>query len=151
MRSIHILVADDHPIVRVTLRQLFRRADKTWDICGEAGDGQTAVSKALELRPDLIILDYSMPLLDGVSAGRKIRALLPNVPILIHTIFASSDMDREAKEAGIQGVVEKGNAGALLAEIRKVLGPRSPVSAEQLGKTRKRRYQNRAKAETRRS
>jgi DNA-binding NarL/FixJ family response regulator len=123
-----ILVADDHEMVRVTLRQLISRADKAWDVCCEAVDGVDAVSKAVEHRPDLIILDFSMPRMDGISASRKIRASLPQVPILIHSIFASRDLDREAYEAGAQAVVQKGNARALIAETGKHISQK-PVAA----------------------
>lgn len=119
-----ILIADDADLVRAALRHVLELADETWNICGEAGNGQEAIEKAVELKPDLILLDMAMPQLDGISAARMIRAKLPEVAILIYTFISFPFIEEMAKQAGAQGVVQKGDLPALIAEIRRVLPPK---------------------------
>ena len=121
-----ILIADDRPLVRDTLRRFIEHADQRWQICGEASDGQEALEKAGDLRPDLIILDVIMPVLDGISAARKIRALLPDIPILIYTFLSFSGLETMAKEAGAQALISKGDLRELVSEIRRFL-PSEPT------------------------
>ena len=70
------------------------------EICGDAIDGKDVVTRATELRPDLIILDYAMPRLDGLSAAKEIHRLLPTVPIVLHTLYASTELDLAASKYG---------------------------------------------------
>jgi DNA-binding NarL/FixJ family response regulator len=82
-----VLVAADNPLIRKMLCQLFEREDD-YDICAEAGNGQEAIELALKHRPDLIILDWAMPLLNGVDAARKLKKIMPEVPIILFTQHA---------------------------------------------------------------
>ena len=82
-----VLVADDNPLIRKMLCQLFEREDD-YDICAEARNGQEAIELALQHRPDLIILDWAMPLLNGVDAARKLKKIMPEVPIILFTQHA---------------------------------------------------------------
>jgi CheY-like chemotaxis protein len=82
-----VLVADDNPLIRKMLCQLFEREDD-YDICAEARNGQEAIELALKHRPDLIILDWAMPLLNGVDAARKLKKIMPEVPIILFTQHA---------------------------------------------------------------
>jgi CheY-like chemotaxis protein len=82
-----VLVADDNPLIRKMLCQLLEREDD-YDICAEAGNGQEAIELALKHRPDLIILDWAMPLLNGVDAARKLKKIMPEVPIILFTQHA---------------------------------------------------------------
>lgn len=116
-----ILIADDAELVRATLGHVLKRADNSWEVCGEAGNGNKAIQMAVELQPDLILLDMAMPELDGMSAARLIRAKLADIPILIYTFLSYPSLDEMAKQAGAQGVVQKGNLQALIAAIRRVL------------------------------
>lgn len=109
-----ILIADDHREVRNQIRS-FLVAFSGWEICGEAANGRDAVLKAAQLRPDLVILDVGMPMMDGVQAAREIGRLLRGVPILLFTVTDSPDLQRVAKEAGVQQVIVKSEGLMALA------------------------------------
>jgi two-component system response regulator NreC len=106
MTSLRILIADDQPLVRVGLRMLVEQHDG-WIVCGEAADGLEALEKATNLKPDVILLDISMPKLDGLSALPTIRKQIPDSDIVILTLHESLDMARIAAEAGAQAYVTK--------------------------------------------
>lgn len=116
-----ILIADDHEVVRKGVCSLLEsRADLK--VCGEATNGQEAVDLARQLDPDLVVLDVTMPVLDGFSAARKIKQLLPAIPILMLSMHAGLEMVRAAKAAGAQGFVTKTDvAGTLLKAVDVVL------------------------------
>lgn len=120
--AIRILIADDSEQVRSAMSFLIRGMG--WEVCGEVGDGEAVVEKAMALKPDLLILDIAMPKRDGWSAGREIRASLPNTPILLYTLLPSSYIENQAKQLGFHGVVEKTNPTALIAAIRSALSAR---------------------------
>jgi DNA-binding NarL/FixJ family response regulator len=105
-----VLIADDHAAVRGLLRVLLEN-HQDWQVCGEAENGFEAVVKASHLKPDLIILDLAMPVMDGLSAAREISSASPRVPILMHTSHNSPALDLEAKKAGVQQVVSKSGGG----------------------------------------
>lgn len=103
-----ILIVDDHAVVRQGLRTLFGgRAD--WQVCGEATNGREAVEKTCELEPDVVILDVSMPEMDGMEAARRILQLRPNQKIVIHTLHDSGTFICEAEKIGVRGIVRKSN------------------------------------------
>ena len=108
--------------------QILRNTGDHWEICAEVPDGKAAVEKAGELKPDVVILDLIMPLRDGISAGRAIHELLPNVPLLLYTIMASPSLEADARRAGFQAVIHKSDAAALVAAIRNALASRGPSS-----------------------
>jgi NarL family two-component system response regulator LiaR len=116
-----ILLADDHEGVRSAISRLIRRSSSDWEVCGEADNGQSAVDKASALKPDLVVLDLLMPQLDGISGARKIRAALPDTPIVIATLFPSVAVDSLARQAGVQAVVQKSDPHALIPAIRRAL------------------------------
>ena len=108
---IRILIADDHEMMRkVTIRILQSRPDIE---CVEARNGQEAVEKALQLKPDLIVLDISMPAVDGFDAAREIKQHLPDVPILFFSIYDDAEYVDAARSMG-EGVVLKDEAGTML-------------------------------------
>jgi DNA-binding NarL/FixJ family response regulator len=84
-----VLVADDNPLVRTALGQLFER-ERDYAICAEAKNGQEAISLALKHRPDVIILDWAMPVLNGLDAARKLKKIMPEVPIILFTQHAQA-------------------------------------------------------------
>jgi CheY-like chemotaxis protein len=84
-----VLVADDNPLIRKMLCQLFEREDD-YDICAEAENGEQAIELALKLRPDLVILDFAMPVLNGLEAARQLKKIMPNVPIILFTQHAKT-------------------------------------------------------------
>jgi len=92
-----------------------------WQVCGEGENGFEAVAKAGELNPDLIIMDLAMPMMDGISAAREISKTSPALPILLHTMYGSDAVNREAKKAGVRTVVSKGESEANLRGAIEVL------------------------------
>jgi signal transduction histidine kinase/CheY-like chemotaxis protein len=116
-----ILVADDHEVVRQGIRTLLDH-QTDWEICGEASNGFEAVSKARELRPDLILLDLTMPGLGGLSAAQQIRANGMETKILAFTTHSYPGIERVIRAAGCDGYVQKARAGEdLVTGIRTVL------------------------------
>jgi len=109
MKTVRILVADDHEVVRQGLRRLLE-GRPGWEICGEAGTGREAVEKAKELKPDVVVLDYSMPGLNGSEATRQIIQRVPRTEVLILTMHGSEELIRGALEAGARGYVLKSDA-----------------------------------------
>lgn len=118
---VRILIADDHQMVRLALSQIIEEADEHWKVCYEAIDGNEAVKKAAELRPDLVMLDFAMPDLDGISAGKRIRGVLPDTPVLVYSFMVTPQLEAFVRASGLQGVVSKADTKALIAEMRKVL------------------------------
>jgi DNA-binding NarL/FixJ family response regulator len=109
MKTVQILVADDHEIVRHGLRRLLE-TQPGWEVCAEAGTGREAVEKARQLKPDVVILDFSMPELNGAEAARQILKGLPRTEIVILTMHDSEQLLREVLEAGVRGYVLKSDA-----------------------------------------
>jgi DNA-binding NarL/FixJ family response regulator len=110
---LRILIVDDHEAVRQGVRAILSSRNDI-EVCGEAANGQEAIDEALELRPDLIILDINMPILGGISAAKEIKARLPQVLILLFSMHQSNQLVREAKLLGVQGYINKSQAGAML-------------------------------------
>jgi DNA-binding NarL/FixJ family response regulator len=106
MAPLQILIADDNPLVRYGLRILLQRQDG-WIVCGEAADGLEALEKAASLKPNVILLDISMPKLDGLSALPLLRAKVPDAEVIILTLFESLDIARTAARAGARAYVAK--------------------------------------------
>ena len=113
--TVRILLVDDHPIVRQGLKTLLE-AHPGWEVIGEAADGIEAVDKASTLRPDVMVLDVTMPRMNGLEACRMIREKAPGLEILFVTQHDSPQMMREALEAGARGYVVKSNAARDLLE-----------------------------------
>ena len=110
-----ILIADGSEVVRKLLKLLLE-SHEGWSVCGEAVNGEEAVRKARELKPDVVILDLAMEGLNGLLAAREISGILPSVPILLHTVNNIPAVVAEAKKFGIRRVVGKGQDGTLLIE-----------------------------------
>ena len=130
MSKIRVLIADDHAIVRMGLTALF---DATEDIAvvGEAEDGADAVRKAVQLKPDVIVMDLMMPVMDGISAIREIREKVPESRTLVLTTSSSSDDIDRALKAGAAGAMTKNTANQrLLAAIRTIAGGERVLSNE---------------------
>jgi DNA-binding NarL/FixJ family response regulator len=118
--TIRILVVDDHPIVRQGLKTLLE-GHSGWQVIGEASDGAEALEKARELNPDVMVLDVTMPRMNGLEACRLLRRQFPDLEILFVTQHDSPQMMREALEAGARGYVVKSNAARdLLAAVEAV-------------------------------
>lgn len=130
---IRLLIADDHEVIRFGLRSLLRdEPDIT--VIGEAADGRAAVTMVAADPPDLVLMDLSMPVLDGVSATREIVSAAPSVQVLVLTANARESTVREAFDAGASGYVLKDSpAETLLDAIRSVFGSPSPMSPKVFG------------------
>jgi DNA-binding NarL/FixJ family response regulator len=117
-----ILIADDSPIIRKTLRQTLEREDE-WQVCGEAADGREAIEKAKRLKPDIVVLDLSMPVMNGLEAARELTRISPALPLVMFTNFDTPQLTDEALSAGVRTVVPKSELAGLVDEIQAVLGP----------------------------
>jgi len=113
-RPLRVLIADDYEAVRLGLCAILRSVDI--EVCGQAKNGEEAVEKSIQLRPDLIILDISMPGLGGIEAARQIRVLLPDVPILFFTTHKTPQLFAIAKSVGAQGFVTKDQVAVTLLQ-----------------------------------
>jgi DNA-binding NarL/FixJ family response regulator len=131
MSRARILLADDHEIVRQGLRIVLQdRSD--WEICGEAANGREAVRKATELEPDVVILDISMPELNGLEATRQIIKAVPKTEVLILTVHDSENLITEILEAGARGYILKSDASKHLIEAIESLLLRKPFFTQKV-------------------
>lgn len=108
--KLRVLLADDHDIVRLGLRKVVE-SQADWEVCAEAADGRQAVAAAIASRPDIAILDISMPEMDGLTATRKIREALPQTEVLVLTQHEEEVVVREVLKAGARGFILKSDAG----------------------------------------
>lgn len=125
MKSLRILLADDHELVRQGLRAMIE-GQSGWQVCGEATTGREAVTQARELKPDIVVMDFTMPELNGMEATRQIRAALPRTEVLILTMHESEELVREVLAAGARGYVLKSDAGRALVDALKALADHKP-------------------------
>ena len=130
MKPIRILIADDHALVRVGLATLLQFHNDL-QVVGEAENGREAVSRARKLRPDVIVMDLMMPVLDGLEATRHIHAELPDIRIIILTSFGTSADVTHAINAGATGAIMKDAPNdELIDAIRKVAAGKTVFSSE---------------------
>ena len=116
-----ILIADDSDISRASVRTILSK-QIGWTICGEAVNGRNAVLMAHDLKPDLIIMDFSMPMLDGLQASKEILRAMPEVPIIVFTFHMTPQLNLEASRIGIRKVVSKSDgANALRSAVEALL------------------------------
>jgi DNA-binding NarL/FixJ family response regulator len=113
--KLRILIADDHAFLRRGLRTVLD-ASPDCEVCGEAANGQEAVEKAKELGPDVVIMDISMPILNGLEATRQIRDMLPHTEVLIVSMHFSHEVIRAAQQAGARGYLAKSDPDGHLIE-----------------------------------
>ncbi|HEY5617798.1 MAG TPA: response regulator transcription factor [Vicinamibacterales bacterium] len=119
MTPVRILIADDHEVVRQGVRTVLE-GHPGWVVCGEASTGREAVAKAIDLRPDVVVLDISMPQLNGLEATRQLRRAVP-AKILILTVHESDQVVTEVLDAGAHGYLLKADAGRKLVEAIRAL------------------------------
>jgi DNA-binding NarL/FixJ family response regulator len=117
-----ILIIDDNAIIRRSLRRILESVEG-WQVCGEAADGQEGIDKAKELDPDLIILDLSMPRLNGLEAARILSKTMPKVPLLMFSAHTGHIVQKEATAAGVSVVLSKtGDVETLVRQAHMLLG-----------------------------
>jgi two-component system nitrate/nitrite response regulator NarL len=121
LATIRIVVADDHPVVRFGVKNMLQN-EPGFEVVGEAGDGDDAITQTLELEPDILLLDVLMPRLPGLEAMRAIMAKAPRVKIVLLTSTITSQQIIEALQIGARGIILKGSvAGDLSNALRAVL------------------------------
>jgi DNA-binding NarL/FixJ family response regulator len=113
-----VLLVDDNPAVLKALRQSFTHLSD-FDVCGVAENGRDAIEMAHELNPDLIVTDFSMPIMNGLEETRVLKQLMPDLPVIIYTAFSDPSMEKELRLAGASAVISK-SAGiaSLIATAR---------------------------------
>jgi len=115
-----VLIADDNAFVRERLGELFSR-EPDFEVCGEAENGRKAIEKAQESHPDLILLDLSMPVMNGLDAARALKRPMPEVPILMFSAYSASFTEKEARSAGVSALVSKSEHISVLVGIARDL------------------------------
>jgi DNA-binding NarL/FixJ family response regulator len=118
-----ILIADDSIFIREALCNIFDR-EEDFDICGAAENGREAIDKAQEFRPDLILLDLSMSVMNGLDATRVLKRVMPEVPVIMYSSYSASSTEKEARSAGAWALVSKSeHISVLLGKARRALEP----------------------------
>lgn len=120
-----ILIADDHEVVRAGLRSVLE-SHEGWSVVADAADGKNAVSRAIALKPDVAIVDYSLPLLNGVEVTRQVRGRLPATEVLIFTMHESDALVEEMLDAGARGYLLKSDAAQHLVAAVEALARHQP-------------------------
>lgn len=115
-----ILVVDDNPAVRNYLRALLEQQG-SWQVCDEARTGGEALQRLKKAPPDLILLDFQMPDLNGLEVARQISRLCPQIPILMVTIHLSKQLAEEARKVGIRGTCAKSDVGSIVEAVEALL------------------------------
>ena len=115
-----ILIVDDHEAVRRGLRRMLEESPE-WLVVGEAVDGRDAVEKTMQLNPDLIVMDFLMPNMNGLEAAREITRLPHHPPILMLTMYMSRQLVEEARKAGIRGAVHKSETSKVVSGLQALL------------------------------
>jgi DNA-binding NarL/FixJ family response regulator len=129
-----ILIADDHDVVRSGLRAILE-AQEGWEVVAEAADGMEAVARAIESHPDVAIIDYSLPVMNGVEVTREICARDPNVEVLIFTMHERDALVGELLEAGARGYLLKSDAKRNLIAAVKSLAAHRPFFTAKISET----------------
>lgn len=116
-----IVVADDNAAVRHALRNVLE-SKGNWKVDGEAVDGQDAIEKAKQLHPDLVVLDVSMPVMNGIDAARVLHQIMPGVPLILCSLHTNDILKEQASAAGVNAVVSKAqNMQVLVNKARELM------------------------------
>ena len=113
---VRILVVDDNPVVRQYLRAILEQ-QSAWEVCGEARTGEEALQRVKASAPDLILLDFQMPDLNGLDVAREILQMWPGIPILMVTVHLSKQLAAAAQAVGIRGACAKSDVGSIVEAV----------------------------------
>ena len=122
---VRILIADDHPLIRQGTRGVIVQ-EPGWEVCGQASNGRDAVAQAVALRPDVVLLDMTMPELNGLDAAIRIKRELPETEIAMLSSYGSEDLIRSAFEAGVKSFIVKTETEEFLVDAVKALASHKP-------------------------
>ena len=117
---VRILVVDDSELMRRSLRMLLEQQDQ-WRVCSEATNGREAIKKAQQSSPDVIVMDFQMPEMNGLDAAREIARRTPGIPILMVTLHMSPQLEQQAKTIGIRGACDKNDVGCVIDAVETLL------------------------------
>jgi DNA-binding NarL/FixJ family response regulator len=117
---VRILVVDDNPAVRHYLRALLEQ-QSAWQVCGEARTGREALERVEKNPPDMILLDFQMPDLNGLEVARQLTRFFPEIPILMITIHLSKQLAEEARRVGIRGACAKSDVSSIVEAVDALL------------------------------
>ncbi len=129
-----ILIADDHDVVRSGVRSILESREG-WEVVAEAKDGKEAIDLALATRPDVVVLDYALPLVNGVEATRQIRTRVPGAEVLIFTMHDTDSLVRDVLEAGARGFLLKSDARQFLISAVESLAAHKPFFTGKVSET----------------
>jgi DNA-binding NarL/FixJ family response regulator len=115
-----ILIADDSEQVRRHVRRALR-SEPSFEVCAEAANGSEAVAKAVEMHPDLVIMDLGMPVMNGLEAARELKRILPVVPIVLFTLHGQMISEEQAQKSGVDLVLAKSDISELTNRVRSLL------------------------------
>lgn len=141
MSALRILIADDHEVVRAGVRSLLE-SQPDCEICGEAATGRQAVALAKQVKPDVVILDITMPELNGLGAARQILNTVPDVRVLILSVHETEDLVREILDIGAHGYILKSDAGRELAAAIQALRKQGTFFSSRVAQVALRAYRN---------
>src|SRR6188508_295134 len=131
---IRILIADDHDVVRSGLRTILD-TQPNLEVVAEAADGKEAVHKAIETKPDIAVIDYSLPLINGIEVTRQIRAQLPKTEVLIFTMHDNESLIQDVMKVGARGYLLKSDAGRDLTSAIEALAIHKPFFTTKVSET----------------
>jgi DNA-binding NarL/FixJ family response regulator len=126
------LIVDDNTFVCEALCELFQK-DAGFEVCGRAENGKEAIEKARELHPDLIVLDFSMPVMNGFDAARVLKRLMPAVPLIMYSAFGDRLVKHQAQLIGIADVVSKSEPASVLVRKARNLIERAATEWSRTG------------------
>src|SRR5262245_25148558 len=129
-----ILIADDHDVVRSGLRALLNE-QPNWQVVAEAADGREAVAEALKTSPDVAIVDYALPLLNGMEVTRQIRKRSPGTEVIIFTIYDNTSLIRDCLQAGALGYVFKSDPKRFLVKAIETVAQHEPFFTGMVSET----------------
>ena len=118
-----VLIVDDSDTIRRMLGTILR--SRRWTVCGEAENGQSGVNQFRELKPDVVLLDLSMPDINGIEVAKQMSASDPTVPLILFTILEIEGIESAAREAGIRAIVPKIEAWNLIGSIESLVAQKS--------------------------
>ncbi|PYJ87857.1 MAG: DNA-binding response regulator [Verrucomicrobia bacterium] len=131
--SLRILIADDYEVLREGTRAVIERRPG-WEVCGVASNGREAVAQAIQLKPDIVVLDMTMPEMNGLEAAIQIKRELPDTEIVMFSMHQTDQLVREAFEAGVKSFIHKSEAHHLLVEAIESLARHKPFFTSQVSK-----------------